>query len=352
MTRYEDVRALFADERLGRSHPEPERAPRVTQAEFLGGATSGYETEKEDHARMRRLMAPPFSARRVQGLQPRIQRLVDGLLDQLAASGPPADLHETLSVPLPLLVICDLLGVPYEDRDTFRRYVEDMACVHDRARGTAGRDGLHDYMADLIETKRYAAGENVIRDFVAARDAEQVSTDEMVTLAMGLLFAGHETTVTRIDWGVLLLFDHPDQLEALRRDPGLAPGAVEEILRMAAPSAGSGLPRYAGADIEIGGVTIAAGDLVLLSSLSANRDSDVIDDPDRFDITRPVTPHLTFGFGPRFCVGATLARIELQAVFGVLFQRFPTLRLAVPLEQVPLRRGIVTGGVTALPVAW
>jgi pentalenolactone synthase len=173
----------------------------------------------------------------------------------------------------------------------------------------------------------------------------------MVTLCAGLLFAGHETTVARIDFGTLLLLTNPDQRQALQRDPSLAASAVEEILRLAAPSGGA-IPRYANADIEIGGVTIRSGDLTLIGIDSANRDDRVFAEPERFDITRGQTNHVAFGHGNHFCLGAGLARVELQAVFGTLFQRLPTLELAVPVSQLRLRSHVLTGGLTELPVTW
>jgi pentalenolactone synthase len=166
-----------------------------------------------------------------------------------------------------------------------------------------------------------------------------------------LLFAGHETTVTRIDVGTLLLLAHPGQADALRNDPGRVAGAVEEILRLGAPG-GGGLPRYAQADIDVAGVHIRSGDAVLLAVSVANRDPEVFADADRFDVTRTANPHLAFGHGPRFCIGAGLARIELQAVFAALPARFPTLALAVPVEQLQVRSDVLTGGLTALPVTW
>jgi len=326
------------------------------------------ETEKADHARMRRLLAPSFTARRMRSLRERIDVLVGELLDRLAELTPPADLHEHLSVPLPVLVICELLGVPYEDRATFRAWSDGAGLVNDRDRAAAAFGELIAYMHQLIERRRTDPGEDVISDLIAADAAAGAAAggaaaagaageDDRLTelgiaqLAAGLLFAGHETTVTRIDVGTLLLLSNPGQRDALLRDPALVPGAVEEILRLAAPG-DTVLPRYAHADVEIAGVTIRVGEAVLLSPDIANRDSHAFAEPDEFDIARDANPHLGFGYGARFCVGASLARVELQAVFGALFQRFPTLDLAVPVSELPFRRELVTGGLAALPVIW
>jgi pentalenolactone synthase len=290
----------------------------------------------------------------MRALAPHIRDLVEGLLDRLATLPRPADLHEELSYPLPAMVIGELLGVPPDHRPRYRAWIDGAADTHDRARGQAALDALHAYMGELVEEKRRRPGEDVISDLLAgARDGRPFSDREIVSWAAGLLFAGHETTMARIDMGTVLLLTHPDQVEALRRDPSLVPRAVEEILRVAVPGEGpGGLPRYAHADIQVGGVTIRAGDAVLLASSAANRDPRVVAEPDRFDLSRERTAHLTFGLGPHFCLGASLARMELQAVFGALVTRFPTLRLAVPLERLRLRTDRLGGGLVELPVTW
>ncbi|HYZ36364.1 MAG TPA: cytochrome P450, partial [Pseudonocardiaceae bacterium] len=273
------------------------------------------------------------------------------LLDQLADQGSPADLHEALSVPLPVQVICELLGVPYRDRDQFRSWSVGASNLSDRKAATEALEQLVAYMHQLITHKRAHPSQDVISDLISAQAQGRYGDGSIAELAAVLLFAGHETTVTRIDYGTLLLLTHPAQGEAIRRDSQLVEGAVEEILRMAVPGL-SGLPRYAHDDIELAGVMIRAGDAVLLSSLAANRDADAFPDPDRFDITRTPNQHLSFGHGPRFCIGASLARVELNAVFTALPRRFPTLQLAVPLEDLQLRTDVLIGGLTALPVAW
>jgi cytochrome P450 len=351
VTGYAEVKALFADPRLGRSHPDPQHAARISHAAFLGGPMGNAATEAADHTRMRRLLTPAFSARRMHALRAHVADLVETLLDQLAEQTPPADLHEALSFPLPALVICELLGVPYAERDQFRGWSAGAANVTDREAATAALGQLVSYMHRLIAHKRAHPGQDVISDLLTTQDQWHYGDDQIAGLAAMLLFAGHETTVTRIDYGTLLLLTHPDQRAALHRDPELVAAAVEEILRVAAPTSG-GVPRYAHEDIDIGGVTIRTGDAVLLSGVVANRDPATFADPDRFDITRTPNPHLSFGHGPRFCIGAGLARLELHAVFTALPQRLPTLELAVPLDQLQLRGDLITGGLTALPVTW
>ncbi|MFI7704552.1 cytochrome P450 [Nonomuraea sp. NPDC049480] len=345
---YEDARRLFNDARLGRSHPEPDKAARLSASAILGGPQGDIETEKAEHDRMRKLFMPSFSARRMKALTDHVGFLVDERLDHLAKLTPPVDLHAELSFPLPVLVICQLLGVPYEDRDYFSGVSERMGDMLDPTKSEAAREELGAYMSSLIERKRHEPAEDVLSDLAGELDDDGT----IARLAGTLLFAGHETTVNRIDFGVLLLLANPDQLDLLKADPGLAPGAVEEILRVAVTSL-HGLPRYAHEDVEIGGVTIRRGDAVVLMTGAANRDERIYPDPDEFDIRRPQTdPHLTFGYGPRFCIGASLARVELIAVFSRLFQRFPTLRLAVPASELRRSEGRIADGFAELPVTW
>jgi pentalenolactone synthase len=217
------------------------------------------------------------------------------------------DLHEALSFPLPVLVICELLGVPYEDREQFRIWSTDMAALHDRERAGAAQRNLVAYMGELVARKRAHPADDVLSGLCAVGGGQMPDTHIAFVGAM-LLFAGHETTVVRIDVGTLLLLTHPDQRQALLSDPELVTSAVEEILRRSNTGA-RGLPRYAHEAIEIGGVTIQAGEAVLLSGGAANHDERVFAEPDRFAIDRHPNPHLTFGYGPRFCIGAPLARI-------------------------------------------
>ncbi len=345
---WEEIRQVFADERFGRSHPCPESAPRLSNNAFAGGPTGDHATERAVHDSMRRLLAPAFSARRMRSLSTRVDLLVNGLLDRMAEQGPPADLHERLSAPLPIQVICELLGVPYEDRGKFRAIAEEMTDLSDPARSAAAQARMNAYSYAIVRSKRERPGEDVYSDLAAAELPEH----EIARIAGGLLFAGHETTVNQIDYGVLLLLRDPAQRHALARDPGRVPGAVEEIMRVAAPSQ-HGLLRYAHEDVEIGGVTIKAGELLMLATFAANRDEQAYADPDRFDIGREsLNPHVGFGYANHYCLGASLARVELCGVFRALFPRFPDLRLAVPYEELDARADRLTGGFTALPVTW
>ncbi|UUV28666.1 cytochrome P450 [Amycolatopsis roodepoortensis] len=348
VTDHAQVRRLLSDDRLGRSHREPENAARTGESALFGGPHGDFDTESTHHARMRTLLQPHFSPKHMRALRPRIDTLTTQLLDDLDGGPQPADLHTALALPLPILVICELLGVPYEDRDQFRAWTEAAGDIRDRARSEQGLGELFGYGMRLVVDKRKSPGDDVISRLCAT---DGVSDSEAAMLSMALLFAGHETTVVQIGMGALLLLANPGQWNALLDNPGLVPNAIEELLRAPGKS-GGGIPRYARTDFEIDGVTIQAGELVLLDNGAANHDPAVFAEPDHVDVTRHASAHLTFGHGLRYCIGAPLARMELQAVFTQLIPRFPTMRLAVPVEDLTIRRDVLTGGLTALPVTW
>ncbi len=357
VTRFEEVRTLLGDKRFGRSHPEPERASRITTAAVLDGPTGNYETEEADHARMRRLLTPAFSAKRMRMLSDHMEQLVDGYLDRLVAEHETApdgvvDLHSRLAFPLPVAMICRLLGVPESDNERFSSLSERMASTVVGAEAHQAREEFFRYMVGLIETKRPQLGEDVISDLVRAQEAdENYDYVEMVRLCVGLLFAGHETTVNRIGLGTLFLLTHREQWDALVADPeGKVDACVEEIMRLGAPG-DLGLLRYAHTDVDIAGVTINRGDAVVLSINAANRDTDVYGEAETFDPDRPERTHLGFGHGAHFCIGASLARTELRVVFAALARRLPGLRLAKDLDDLEVR-ATLTGGVSELPVTW
>jgi pentalenolactone synthase len=350
VTRHAEVKGLFSDRRPGRSHPDPEHAPQISNARLPGGPMGNYDTEQSDHAQMRALLMPFFSAKRMAALRPRVEEMVNLFLDTLAARTPPVDLHEVLSFPLPVMVICELLGVPFADRERFRIWSTEIGDLYDRARATASMSSLNAYIEELVVRKRAQPEDDVLSALCAVGDGS-LSNEQIAGLGAGLLFAGHETTVVRIDLGTLLFLRHSDQRQALLNDPELITTAVEEILRLS-NTGSSAIPRYAREVIEIGDVTIEHGFAVLLSGGAANRDERVFGEPDRFAIERQPNPHLTFGYGSHFCIGAPLARIELQAVFARLLSRFPTLRLAVPPQAIRFRTHVLTGGLFELPVTW
>ncbi|GAA2787033.1 cytochrome P450 [Saccharopolyspora taberi] len=357
VTRFGEVRDLLGDKRLGRSHPEPERASRITTAAVQDGPTGNHDTEEADHKRMRRLLTPAFSAKRMRLLTGYVQELVDGCIDQLVADRAAApdgvvDLHAGLAFPLPVAVICRLLGVPERDRELFHSLSERMSnhAIGDEAH--RARDEFMRYMTRIAEIKRAEPGEDVISDLVRAQSADaDFDHGELVRLCVGLLFAGHETTVNRIGLGTLFLLTRLDHWRSLTADPdGRVNATVEEIMRLGAPG-DLGLLRYAHTDLDVAGVTIRRGDAVILSINSANRDAAVYSDAETFDPDRAERSHLGFGHGAHFCIGASLARTELRVVFAALARRLPDLRLAKEVDELEVRTTI-TGGVTELPVTW
>ena len=353
---YGRVRSLLADPRLSRTHPDPRHPARMTQIGVFGGPIGDPEAEEADHQRLRRLLARPFSGRRMEAMRPRVQALVDALLDDLAASPQPADFHRLVAFPLPALVVCELLGVAPADRRQFLAWAEDATQMQQPGRARAGLQSLWRSLGALVEHKRWEPGEDLVSDLLAADPA--LTDDAIAHVAAGALFAGHQTAVSVIDRGVLLLLSHPGQREALQADPSLAGGAVEEILRCPSPveppraHRRGGLPKYASEDIPTAGATIPRGNLVLFALEDANQDAAAFPHPARFDIRRAENPHLAFSHGMHFCLGAPLARVELQCLFGTLFSRFPGMALAVPLPRLRPRTDRVAGAVEELPVSW
>lgn len=354
VTAYAEARQIYADPRFGQSHPTPAEAPLLSQAAFMGGPMGDYESETREHDRMRKMLMPAFSAPRMRRLSGRIQELVDSCLDDMqtardASPGEPVNMHELLSFPLPVLVICELLGVPYADHAYFRRLCDRIADLDDGADSRAGMEEFQAYTARLAAAKRENPGHDVISDIVAAQAEDPTFTDaQLAWLAARLLFAGHETTANRIDYGVLFLLSDPGRRQKLCSDVN---ATVEEILRMAAPS-GLGLLRYAYEDVEIAGVTIARGDAVVVSNAAANRDESVFASPEEFDPGRKPNIHIAFGHGIHTCIGANLGRTELRIVFPSLFSRFPSLRLAIDIDAFKARTNRLTGGVDNVPVTW
>lgn len=354
ITGYDQVKALLADRRLGRGHADPDNAPRFTTSAILGRPQKATaQEENERHAWMRGMLAPEFSAKRVEAMRPRVRHLLHGLLDDLVEQDQPADFHEAVSFSLPVLVICELLGVPVEDREEFRHWSEAMSTLNDEQKSLQGYAKLWKYMSELVALKKANPGDDVITRMIEQNpDARE---QEIAQLSAGLLFAGHETTVSAIDRAVMLLSLHPGQWDVIKRNPESIPGTVEEVLRHRSPvstrSEDSGLPRYAMEDVEVEGTTIPAGDLVLLGIDQAHRDEHRFPDPAAF-VQRVPNPHLAFGHGFRFCVGAPLARVELTETLEALVTRFTTFGLAGDLSALSRRTEQLVGGVVQLPVRW
>ncbi|MFB7916470.1 cytochrome P450 [Streptomyces sp. NPDC056061] len=310
------------------------------------------ELDAPRHTRLRKLVTREFTARRVEALRPRIQQITDGLLDAMLPAGR-ADLVDALAFPLPMTVICELIGVPDLDRNTFRRLSNDVLTPSTPTEESTAVAAMGAYLGELIEDKRRSPGDDLMSALVRTRDEEgdALSPDELVGMAFLLLVAGHETTVNLISNGVRALLDHPDQLAALRADLDLIDGAVEEMLRYDGPVETATF-RFPREPVEIGGRTVPAGDPVLVCLAGADRDPGRYPEPDRFDICRGPQGHLAFGHGMHFCLGAPLARLEGRIAIRALLERCPGLALDESAWLPDWRPGLLMRGVRTLPVRW
>ncbi|MBB2910443.1 cytochrome P450 [Streptosporangium becharense] len=354
VTRYQDVRVLLSDERLSRNRDQPD-APRITKDNSMF-QDPNVSLDPPDHPRMRRLVAKAFTAARVERMRPHTQELVDRLLDDTAAAGPPADLHRTLTFPLAITTLCELLGVPVEDQKDFRHWTDAFLSVSKYTPEEIGRcrGELFAYIERLVEAKTNEPGGDLISALIAARDEDsnRLSHYELLYWAQGLLMGGYETTASHLGAAIVTLLANPGLLARVRDDLSLVPQALEEMLRLQVLFSSMAALRYAKEEIEVGGMTIPRGAGVVLAMESANRDETVFPDPETLDIDRPSHLHLAFSAGPHHCAGSALARMEMQTAITSLLRRFPTLKLAVdPLELRRAEGGLVEGFLE-VPVTW
>ncbi|MCD0484212.1 cytochrome P450 [Streptacidiphilus sp. ASG 303] len=355
LTRHEDVRALLADDRfsadrLHASSPvrtvRPPADPASRAGVFIG-------MDPPEHTRYRRILTRYFTVRRMRALAPAVERIVEDHLDAMERTGPPVDLVRAFALPVPSLVICELLGVPYEDRARFQAWSAALLRVGGEEAGTyAAMEALRRYMLDLVAAKRDRPDDALLSALLHRDEPEAALSDEEVAgVGRLLLIAGHETTANMLALGTYALLRHPDQLRLLREHPDRVGRAVEELLRHLS-IVQFGTVRVAREDVEFAGHRIRAGETVVASLAAANRDPAHFPDPDRLDLTREPSQHVAFGHGVHQCLGQQLARVEMETAFPALFRRFPTLRLAVPPEQLRMRDDMVVYGVHELPVAW
>ncbi|MFD9332246.1 cytochrome P450 [Streptomyces sp. NPDC060065] len=311
-------------------------------------------TDAPEHTRLRRMVTGPFLIKRIEKLREPIQKIVDDLIDDMLAGPNPADLLTALALPVPSLVISELLGVPYADHEFFQR---SSSLALDRAappaESQAASRAMSDYLDKLLGEKLTDPGDDTLSELAGRVNAGEMTRSEAVHMGVAMLIAGHETTATMISLGTLALLENPEQLAVLRdtEDPKVVANAVEELLRYLT-IVHSGLRRVAKEDIEIDGRTIRAGDGILVEITAANWDREVFPDADRLDLSRPARHHNAFGYGPHQCLGQSLARLELQVVYSTLYRRVPTLRLAAPIEQLEFDHSGTTYGVRCLPVTW
>jgi cytochrome P450 len=370
VTRYAEQRALLADPRVSSDPtrpgfpapagaPEPadeaDQADQSDQADRRRPGLSFILMDDPEHARQRRMVTAPFMIKRVEAMRPGVQRIVDELLDTMLAGPRPVDLVQAFALPVPSLVICQLLGVPYSDHDFFqansKTIINRDATAAQRA---AGVGALLEYLDRLVGVKLAEPADDLLSELAVERvRTGQLTRRQAAELGVLLLIAGHETTANMIALGTLALLEHPDQLAALRDtdDPELVAGAVEELLRYLHITH-NGRRRVALADIEVDGRVIRAGEGIIMANDIANRDPAVFDDPDRLDLHRDARHHVAFGFGVHQCLGQPLARMELRVVYGTLYRRVPTLRLATELDRIPFKHDGSVYGVYELPVTW
>jgi cytochrome P450 len=356
VTRYADVRAALADPRLRKDSRKIDDLFDMHSTEpqsFRGGESLfGHmlNSDPPDHERLRRLVNKAFTARRIEQLRPRIEEITNGLL---AGIGPTADvdLLDVFAFPLPITVICELLGVPTKDRDDFRTWSNVLISGGVPAADIqAGGIAMAGYLSALIEAKRADPGADMMSALVQSHDADdRLAHDELVAMAFLLLVAGHETTVNLIANGVLALITNPDQLAALRADRSLLPGAIEEFLRFESPVKNATF-RFTIEPTELGGVLVPARELVVLSLGSANRDPDRYADPDHLNIERDTSGHMAFGHGIHYCLGAPLARLEAEIAFNRLLDTYDRIELAAPVDDLRWRPGMLIRGLERFPV--
>ncbi|MEU1215910.1 cytochrome P450 [Streptomyces sp. NPDC005790] len=351
VTRYADQRALLADPRVSADIGRPGYP---SSAPVKGAGFSFILMDDPEHARQRRMVTAPFTIKRVEAMRPAVQKIVDGLIDDMLSGPPRTDLVQAFALPVPSLVICELLGVPYTDHDFFqensRTIISRGAAPEERA---TAHGNLLGYLDELVGHKIARPADDLLSGLGTRVEAGELSRRDAADMGVLLLLAGHETTANMIALGTLALLEHPGQLALLRdtEDPKVVSGAVEELLRYLNITH-TGRRRVALEDIEIAGEVIRAGEGIIVPNDIGNRDPEVFADPDRLDLRRDARRHVAFGFGVHQCLGQPLARMELQVVYSTLYRRIPTLRLDAPLEALSFKHDGSVYGVHELPVAW
>ncbi len=352
VTRQDDVRAVLADAATFSSAgfvPAFTAAPHDDAGDPQAGSL--LTTDPPDHTRWRRMLSREFTVRRIRALEPRITEIVEGFLDDMAAAGPPADLVTAFALPIPSLVICEMLGVPYSDRDQFQnRMVTQAQGIPDAAELDRIRAESRAYLDTLAERAMTDPGEDML-GMLVREHPDEITPTALDNIADLLLFAGHETTASLLGVATLALLQNPAQRDAVRDDPDAVGPAVEELLRFCSVLQMS-IPRTATTDHVLAGHDIVAGDLVMVSLSAANRDPHLLDDGDTLDITRTPVPHVAFGHGIHHCLGAGLARAETAIALPALLRRFPALHLDTPTDQIHYRAPGVFYGLQSLSVSW
>lgn len=342
---YADCCTVLADPRFSRMHIGRPDAPQA-------GGPRDMNMDGPAHAAVRRAGSRAFTARRIEAYRPLVQRLADELIDAMVARPQPGDLVSALVAPLPVRVICEVLGVPVSDRQRFYGWLENLNSIvaYGSDGATRARSQLAAYLAGQLAAKRASPGDDLLSAWAADQDAHELTDPELVELAIGVLLGGLEINSTSA--GLRALFQHPEQLKKLLSAPEKLPAATEEILRYTAVSSMSRV-QVVVTDTELSGVTMRTGDYVMALPAAGNRDPRVYAEPNVFDIDRVVTaPHLGFGYGPHFCLGSALGKLQVEVAIGTLLRRLPSLAPAVPLDEIPWRHDRINCGIASFPVIW
>jgi cytochrome P450 len=350
---YRAVRQMLTDPRFSREAATRPGGAAITQFDADPRMLTGLEGAR--HNRVRRLMSAAFSPRMVERLTPRVQAIADELLDGFAPSGERTDFVAALAAPLPVLVICELLGVPVEGREqvlAWGKIIGATTAYPPEVMEKALAD-IFSYLSEVIELRRRVPDDALISALIQVNDAEDhLTASELTSNVRMLLMAGHETTVNQLGSALYGLYRHPEQLESLRAEPELWPQAVDELLRHAMLTPIS-LPRVTTEEVDLDGTLIPAGEAVFPIIGVANRDPEVFPDPHRFDINREnPAPHIALGHGPHYCLGAQLAKLELRIALSSMFQRFPTIHPAVDLAELPWKKGHAVRSLEEFPLTW
>lgn len=352
VTSYAEARAVLTDPRFSADRSLAESPLRPVPTRFRQRGTPPGMFNSMDpplHTRYRKMLTGQFTVRRMKELEPRIECIVSDTLQSMYDAHPPVDLVSSFALPVPMMVICELLGVPYEHRPEFQR----IAAVLLNVESSVGQlmatvDELREYMLRVVKMKRRTPDKALISGLLSATD---LSDEELINISQVLLLAGHETSANMLGLGTFALLQHPDEWNKLRAEPSLLPSAVEELLRYLT-IAHMGPVRAALEEIELAGITVRKGQTILVSLPLANRDTDLLEDGDTMDVARTRTHHLAFGYGVHQCIGQQLARVEMLIGFRQLLERFSDLRLAVDPSEVAMRSDMLVYGVHRLPVTW
>lgn len=349
VTRYDDVKVVLSDRRFSRAATLGRDVPRLVPV--VQEVASILTLDPPEHTRLRRLVGSTFSSRGIERLRPAVESMALALLGEIRGAPQPVDLVATLTQPLPVKVVCHLLGVPFADHRLFYLWARSLRSTGLESVRLMRSAGIlpWDYLAERIRMERLSPSETMLGMLVRARDHDALTDEELLSFAVTLLLAGHGTTTDEIGNAVFALLAHHEQFDRLRTEPGLIDSAVEEVLRFAPIGTLTGFTRIAIEDVVLSGVLIRAGEAVVVQADSANRDVRIFSDPDRFDIARRDTRHLAFGHGPHHCLGAALARLQLRTVVEIIVREFPDLRIAA---DVKWKQDHSSLGPEALMVSW